>query len=332
MSRSSPLVAIVGPTASGKSALAVRLAVELGAEIVACDSTQVYRGFDIGTAKPPPAERRGVPHHMLDIVGPEEVFHAGEYRRRATIVLGELASRNRLPILTVGTGLYLRALLEGLCEAPERSEELRIRLHRRAARSRPGYLHRLLKRLDPAAAERIAPPDTPKLIRAIEVRLLSGRPLSALHRAGQKGLEDYRPIKIGLMPPREELYERIHRRAQTMLDAGWVDEVRHLMASGVATDAKPFQFIGYAELRDHLSGTLALDEAVARIRQATRRYAKRQITWFRRETGVRWIEGFGDDPAVAQSALAVVKTGLSVAGSPSARRQPAGTLRGGGRI
>ncbi|HVB34439.1 MAG TPA: tRNA (adenosine(37)-N6)-dimethylallyltransferase MiaA [Patescibacteria group bacterium] len=310
MNRASPLVAIVGPTASGKSALAVRLAAELGGEILACDSTQVYRGFDIGTAKPPAGQRGGIPHHMIDIAEPDEVFHAGEYRRRALIVLADLAARAKLPVLTVGTGLYLRALLDGLCDAPGRSEYLRMRLGRRTALSGPGYLRRLLERLDPVAAGRIAPRDTPKLVRAIEVRLLSGKPLSALHRAGQEKLQGYRPVKIGLMPPRQALYASIDRRVRAMLDAGWTREVKELMASGVAEDGKPFQFIGYAELRDHLAGLAGFEETVSRIQQATRRYAKRQITWFRREAGVRWLEGFGDDPGIASSAREIVMAEL----------------------
>jgi tRNA dimethylallyltransferase len=301
-----PLVVVLGPTASGKSALAQHLTMELGGEILACDSTQVYRGFDIGTAKPALAERRAIPHHLIDIAQPEDIFHAGEYRKRAIAVLDEVSDRGKLPILTAGTGLYLRALLEGLCEAPERSEDLRERLRRRAARSAPTYLHRLLKRLDPEAAARIAPRDTPKLIRAIEVRLVSGQSLSALHRAGQDGLAGYRPIKIGLMPPRQELYSRIDRRVQAMLDAGWLEEVRQLVDSGLAENAKPFQFIGYAELRRHLAGAVGFEAAVAQIRQQTRRYAKRQITWFRREADVHWHPGFGDEPGTAESALAIL--------------------------
>ena len=325
MKRQLTLVVIVGPTASGKSALAVELAERLGGEVLACDSTQVYRGFDIGTAKPTAAERRGIPHHLLDLVEPGEIFHAGEYRRRALAVLEDLAKRGRLPIFTVGTGLYLRALIEGLCEAPPRSEDLRARLLRRTDERGPGYLHRMLDRLDPAAGERIAPRDIPKMIRAIEVRLLSGTPISALHRAGQTGLEGYRAIKIGLMPPREALYARIARRLEVMVDAGWIEEVRRLLASGVAADAKPFDFIGYREWREYLSGELTREQAIERIQQSTRRYAKRQITWFRRETGVRWVEGFGDDADVAAKSLAIAQAamaeGASAGGSDTRERE-----------
>jgi tRNA dimethylallyltransferase len=301
------LVAIVGPTASGKSALGVSLAERLGGEVLACDSTQVYRGFDIGTAKPTADERRGVPHHLIDVVDPSEVFHAGEYRLRALRVLEDLTRRGKVPILTVGTGLYLWALLEGLCAAPARSEELRERLRQRATGRGAGYLRRILERLDPEAAGRIGERDEPKMIRAIEVRLLSGRPISALHREGRKPLEGYRALKIGLMPPRAALYERIHRRVEAMVAAGWIEEVRKLVDSGVPATAKPFQFIGYREWREFIEGKIGKEEALERIRQATRRYAKRQITWFRREVGVLWLEGFGDNPEVAASALSVVE-------------------------
>lgn len=305
-----PLVAVVGATGSGKSALGVWLAERLNGEVLVCDSTQVYRGFDIGTAKIPLADRRGIAHHLIDLVEPGEVFHAGEYRRRAITALEELARRGKIPILTAGTGLYLRALLEGLCAAPERSEAVRERLARRAAQAGPEYLHRILARVDRAAAEKIAPRDIPKMIRAIEVRLISGKPISALQRAGRIGLESYRTVKIGLAPPRRVLYERIDRRVDAMLEAGWLDEVRRLVAAGVPASAKPFQFIGYAVLREHLEGKLALDRAADRICQATRRYAKRQITWFRREAEVHWLEGFGDEPIVAKAALAHVQAEL----------------------
>ncbi len=301
-----PLVAIVGPTASGKSSLAVALARKLKGEVLACDSTQVYRGFDIGTAKPSTEERGDVPHHLLDLVDPSFPFTAGEYRARAVSVLEDLRQRSRLPILTVGTGLYLRALLEGLADAPARSEELRARLEAGANAHSLQYLHRVLRRLDPEAALRIGSRDRPKMIRAIEVCLLTGRPLSEVHRSGRTRLEGYHPIRIGLQPPRAALYGRIERRTNTMLDRGWLEEVAGLIRNGVPQNSKPFDFIGYSELRAHLEGTVTLSAATKAIAQATRRYAKRQLTWFRKEPLVHWYPGFGDDPAIVAAAERLV--------------------------
>ncbi len=297
------LVVILGPTASGKSALGIWLAERLGGEVLACDSTQVYRHLEIGTAKVPRAERHGIPHHLVDLVEPNELFTAGEYRRRALEVLEDMKQRGRLPILTAGTGLYLRALLEGLADAPTRSEELRARLRRRAERRGAAYLHRLLARLDIETAARIAARDTQKVIRALEMRLLAGRPLDEIHRSGRKGLEGYRIHKIGLTPPRAQLYARIDERVEAMLRAGWLEEVKALLARVCAT-AKPFEFIGYPELREHLEGRLSREEAIKRVQQATRRYAKRQMTWFRREPGVEWFAGFGDAPEIQEAILA----------------------------
>src|ERR1700739_2880897 len=240
-----PLVAIVGPTASGKSTLGVWLAAQLNGEVVACDSTQLYRGFDIGTAKPSRAERHGVPHHLLDVLDGTEEATAGGYRERAVAGVGGLRTRKRLPILTVGTGLYLRVLLEGLADVPQRSEELRERLRESAAEHGPGHLHRLLHRLDRTSAERIAPADEQKLLRAIEICLLSKKPLSEVYQGGRKPLEGWRAIKVGLQPKREALYERVHARTEAMLARGWVEEVRRLMESGMPESAKSFDFIGY---------------------------------------------------------------------------------------
>jgi tRNA dimethylallyltransferase len=301
-----PLIAVVGPTASGKSSLAVALARRLGGDVLACDSTQVYRGFDIGTAKPTLEERGGVPHHLLDLVDPSFPFTAAEYRSRAVAVLGDLRQRSRLPLLTVGTGLYLRALLEGLADAPARSEELRARLEAGADAHSLQYLHRVLRRLDPEAALRIGSRDRPKMIRAIEVCLLTGRPLSEVHRSGRTPLEGYRPIKIGLQPARAALYDRIERRVHTMLDRGWLEEVAALVRNGVPQNSKPFDFIGYSELQAHLEGTVTLVTATKAITQATRRYAKRQVTWFRKEPLVHWLPGFGDDPAIVAAAERLV--------------------------
>jgi len=298
-----PLVAVVGPTASGKSALGVWLAEQLGGEVVVCDSTQLYRGFDIGTAKPSLAERRGIRHHLIDVLDPREAATAGGYRQMALPVLDELRRRGHLPIFTAGTGLYLRALLEGLAEVPQRSEELRARLRASAIKETPGYLHRVLKRLDSAAAAKIAAGDEQKLIRAIEVCLLARKPVSEIYRTGRAPLEGWRALKVGLAPAREELYVRIHSRTDAMLEKGWINEVKTLLSSGLDENAKPFDFIGYRELRAVVQQDMKLEEARALIQQATRRYAKRQMTWFRREPGVRWFSGFGNEPALQSQVL-----------------------------
>jgi len=302
------LVAVVGPTASGKSALGVWLAERLGGEVVACDSTQLYRGFDIGTAKPSASERRGIPHHLIDVLGPADDATAGGYRQLALSVLEDFRRRKKLPIFTVGTGLYLRALLEGLAEVPQRSEELRARLRASAEDHRPGHLHKVLKRLDPETASKIAPADGQKLIRAIEVCLLARKPISELHREGRVPLEGWRALKIGLNPPRNQLIERIHSRTDAMLERGWLEEVKSLLANKASEDAKPFDFIGYCELQRALQEKISLAEAREAIQQATRRYAKRQLTWFRREQGIRWLSGFGDEPAVQAEAMDWLRT------------------------
>ena len=301
MSELPPLVVILGPTASGKSALGISLAKKLDAEILVCDSTQVYRHFDIGTAKVPSAEQQGIPHHLVDLVEPSDVFTAGDYRRLALAVLEDLARRRKLPILTAGTGLYLRALLEGLADAPTRSEELRGRLRESVSVRGPQHLHRMLNRLDPQAASGISARDTQKVIRALEIRLLAGKAVAEVHSGGRSPLEGYRVIKIGLLPPRPALYEKIHARVLAMISAGWLDEIRRLIAQGVPPDVKPFQFIGYSELREHLEGRISLDDAVDQIQRATRRFAKRQITWFRKEPGVTWLSSFGDDPGALRA-------------------------------
>jgi tRNA dimethylallyltransferase len=301
------LFVILGPTATGKSALGISLAKELGGEILVCDSTQVYRHFDMGTAKVPVVEQRGIPHHLVDLVEPHAIFTAGDYRREAVEILEDLRRRNTTPILTAGTGLYLRALLEGLAEAPTRSEELRERLRRKAHRRGPAYLHGILARLDPEIANRVAARDTQKVIRALEMRLLAGKPVGEIHRRGGSRLQGYQVKKIGLLPPRPALYARIDARVLAMIADGWLDEVRRLVALGISEDAKPFQFIGYAQLRDHLRGRLSLDAAIQQIQQSTRHFAKRQITWFRKEPGVTWLSGFGDDSATLSDALHLVR-------------------------
>ena len=302
------LIVILGPTASGKSALGISLAERLGGEILVCDSTQVYRHFDIGTGKVPLAEQRGIPHHLVDLVEPHEVFTAGEYRRRALDVLGDVRQRGKLPIITAGTGLYLRALLEGLADAPERSEELRERLREKARQHGPEHLHRVLARMDKEAAKRIAPRDTQKIIRAIEIRKLAGKPVGEVHRGGRRGLEGYDVIKIGLQPPRDALYARINARVEAMIASGWMEEVRALVARGVPADAKPFQFIGYSDLRACLESSRGAKEVVNHIQQSTRQFSKRQTTWFRKEPDVNWLAAFGDDPHVIAAAIQVASS------------------------
>ena len=290
-----PLIVVVGPTASGKSVLAVALARALQAEIIACDSTQLYRGVNIGTAKPPVEERQGVVHHLIDVLDASEAATAGGYRDLALAVLGELRKRGKLPILTVGTGLYMRALLEGLADLPLRSEELRERLRTSSRKRGAMHLHGVLRRMDAEAAARIAPTDEQKLIRAIEVCILTRKSISEVHRAGRKPLEGWRMLKIGLMPSREMLFERIDARTNAMIESGWLDEVRGLLASGTAENAKIFDFIGYREMLAVLRGDLTMEKARTAIQLATRHYAKRQMTWFRKDKTIQWFAGPGDD-------------------------------------
>ncbi len=321
-----PLVAIVGPTGSGKSALAIFLARCLDGEVLACDSTQVYRHFDIGTGKVTPAERSGIPHHLLDLAEPEELFTAGEYRRRAVLVLEELRRHGKLGILTAGTGLYLRALLEGLFEAPQRSDELRARLRERASRLGTSYLHRILERVDPDSAARIGPRDEPKIIRALEVRFLSGKPISELFRKGRARLEGFAWLKLGLLPERQALYEKIEQRVEEMLAAGWFEEVQGLLERGYSTGLKPFQFIGYRELADTIQGRRTRKEAIRLIKRKSRHYAKRQITWFRKEPGVHWIRDFGSNRETERQALAHVQRWLADLQADASRRAPSESI------
>lgn len=295
------LVVILGPTASGKSSLAVTLAQKFSGEIVSCDSVAVYRGFEIGTAKPTREQRALAPHHLLDVAEPNEPFTAGEYSRRARAALSDIVGHGKLPIVVGGTGLYLRALLEGLFPGPERSEELRERLRTRA--ERPGYLHRLLGRLDRASAAKIHPNDTPKLIRAIEVCLASRARMSELWQQ-RDPLTGYRILRIGLNPERQKLYERINQRARQMFDAGLVAETKSLVTR--YGDVPPLESLGYRQARQFLRGELSLEEAIAAAQQGHRNYAKRQTTWFRREPQVTWLEGFGDAPQIEAEAAEIV--------------------------
>ena len=300
--RDHPLVAVAGPTGSGKSDLALAIAEKFNGEVVNCDSLQVFRHFDIGTAKLPVGERRGIPHHLIDIVDPDELFTAGEWARLARGTIADITARGRLPVIAGGTGFYLRALLDGLFEGPSRDQELRDRLAARESR-RAGSLHRLLTRFDPAAAGRIHPNDVPKVTRALEVCLVTRRPVSDLFRAGRDALQGYRTLKLGLLPDREILYERLDARCAQMFEAGLVDEVRGILALGYAPTCKPFESHGYKQTLQLIDGELSPRDAVFYAQRNTRNYAKRQLTWFRRERDLVWLRGFGDLPEIRAEAL-----------------------------
>jgi tRNA dimethylallyltransferase len=299
-----PLIAIVGPTASGKSALALRLAREQGGEIVSCDSLQVYRGLDIGSAKPTPREREEVPHHLIDVADPGEVFSAAEYARQARSALTAIAGRGHLPLVAGGTGLYLRALLEGLFEGPARDEDRRQRLEALAVRHGDERLHRLLRHLDPEAAERIGPRDRVRTVRALEVYWATGRPISDLQRQPARPLEGFEPLLLGLAPPRDRLREVVIARTRRMLDAGLVEEVRGLMERGYGPDLRPLQAIGYREATAVARGEMSRDDAEAAIVTATMRFARRQMTWFRHQAEVAWHEDLDSAHAAALAWLA----------------------------
>ena len=303
-----PLVAIVGPTASGKSELALRIAESFSGEIVNCDALQLYRGFDIGTAKTPAAARRGIPHHLLDALDPQMSFSAGDYARAAREIIAGISSRGHLPLVVGGTGFYLRALLDGLPALPGRDDLLRERLSRREQRH-PGALHRLLRRLEPSAAARIHPRDLQKTTRALEIRLLTRAKLPAPSTASS--LEGFRLLLVGLAPERSLLTDAIAARTRRMFDEGLVDEVRGLLDKGLSGDEKPFESLGYKQALAHIRGQISLEEALESTEIETRQYAKRQLTWFRRDTRITWITGFGSSPDVAEASLTAVRKFLA---------------------
>jgi len=296
------LVVILGPTASGKTTLSLTLAGKFAGEIVNCDSVAMFREFDIGTAKPSAEERRQAPHHLLDCVDPIQEVTAGEYSRHARQVLNEIKERKRLPIVVGGTGLYLRALLEGLFPGPQRSEDVRSRLRDRVAKRGSEYLHRILRRLDANAAGRIHPNDAPKLIRAIEVCLASRQKMTDLWREGREPLLGFHILRLGLDPDRAALYERINQRAQKMFDVGLIEETEKLLAK-YGNRAKPLASLGYKQAGQFLRGEFTREQAVQAAQQGHRNYAKRQMTWFRREPEVHWLRGFGDDPLIQQESI-----------------------------
>ncbi|HVP47322.1 MAG TPA: tRNA (adenosine(37)-N6)-dimethylallyltransferase MiaA [Bryobacteraceae bacterium] len=304
------VIAILGPTGSGKSELALCVAGSFAGEVVNCDSLQIYRYFDIGTAKLPSEARQGIPHHLIDILDPDQVFTAGEYARLGRRVLDEISMRERLPVLAGGTGFYLRALIDGLFPGPQRDQAVRDRLAARERR-REGSLHRILRRFDPDAASRIHPRDLPKLIRALEVCLITRRPVTELFQQGRDALGGYGTLKIGLAPPRDLLYEKLDRRTRQMFEMGLVDEVRGILSRGFAASVKPFESHGYRQAIQFLNGELKLEEAIFYAQRNTRRYAKRQMTWFRQEPGIFWFSGFGDDTQLQQAVLERVREFLT---------------------
>jgi tRNA dimethylallyltransferase len=306
-----PLIVLVGPTASGKTTLALRLAEEFNGEIVSCDSVAVYREMEIGTAKPSHDERALIQHHMIDIAWPDEACTAGDYSRQAREALAGITEHGRLSIIAGGTGLYLRALIDGLFPAPPQKPGQRERLRKLATTRSPAYLHRILTRLDPTAAAAIHANDVPKVVRAIEVSLAAEEPLTQQWQKGRDALTGYHILRLGLSPPRSRLYERINQRAAAMFDRGLIEETERLIAR-YGEDCRPLTSLGYAEAAAVLKNELTREQAVAQAQQGHRNYAKRQLTWFRREPGMHWLEGFGSEEDITGQALRLVAKHLKV--------------------
>jgi tRNA dimethylallyltransferase len=302
--RDPPLIVLCGPTASGKTALALALAQRFAGEIVSCDSVAVYRGMEIGTAKPTPADRARVPHHLIDILTPDQPSTAGDYARLAREAITGISQRKNLPIVAGGTGLYLRALLDGLFPAPQRDETLREKLRARAEKN-PAHLHRVLTRLDPAAAQLIHANDTPKIIRAIEVTLAARSPITQQWEQGRDALSGYRILRLGLNPPRTALYDKINRRAYQMFDRGLVEETTQLVET-YGFDCRAFTSLGYAQAIAVLRNELTREQACAACAQGHRNYAKRQLTWFRKDPEIQWLQGFGSDEDIQRRAATLV--------------------------
>jgi len=320
-----PLLVVAGPTGAGKSALALDLAEALDGEIVNYDSVQVYRGLEIGSAKTPAGERRGIPHHLIDMVDPGGELTAGAYASLARAVLGDLKARGVLPILVGGTGFYLRALLAGLTPAPARNSDLRSRLTALAARQ-PAALHRFLRRYDPTSATRIHPHDHQKLVRAVELTQLTGQPASRVQSLPRQGLEGFRVLQIGLDPPRRALREALDARSANIFRDGLLDETRALLESGLDPGAKSLQTLGYKQAVAFLTGQLPLADAIRQCQIKTGQYAKRQMTWFRSDPEIRWLLGFGHDAEVQQEALRIAR-GFLISGEKRPLRKSPGQVR-----
>jgi len=316
--RPAPLaILLLGPTGSGKTALSLALGERFDGEIVSCDSVAVYRGLDLGSAKPSAEERARLPHHLIDVAEPDQTFTAGEYSRQARAVMTSIAARSRLPIVTGGTGLYLRALTEGLFAGPKRQDALRLRLQKGLARSQqrnsPDWLHRILARLDPATAERIHANDVPKLIRAIEICLAGRKPMSELLSDATQArdpLTGFQMVKIGLNPPRAALYDRLNHRCAAMFAAGLVEETKGLLDRFGPTPA--LDSLGYRQAAALLAGSMSEVDAISAAQQGHRNYAKRQLTWFRREKDVHWLESFGDRTEAVRAAVEIVEARIEM--------------------
>jgi tRNA dimethylallyltransferase len=300
------VVAILGPTATGKSALALAVAERHDGEIINCDSTAVYRGFDIGTDKIAPADRRGIPHHLIDIVDPTEDYTAAQYARDAAAIIRDIHARGRLPILAGGTGFYFRALTRGLFPGPGRNPGLRQRLESIAGRRGVAFLHRLLRKIDPASARRIQPRDLKRLVRALEVFFLTGRPLTAHFADTASPIADLEVLAVGLRLPAAGISERVTRRVDQQFARGLLDEIRTLLARGIPEDARPFGGLVYRQALEHLHGVR--DEASTRalIAQGNRRYARRQLIWFRKEPNLAWFDGPGESPAIVAAVMHLI--------------------------
>lgn len=302
-----PIVAVVGPTASGKSELGIALALRLNGEIINCDSVQVYREIEVATAKVPFEERRGVAHHLIDLVPPEVNYTAADWARDALVKVDEIEARGHTALLVGGTGFYLRALRQPFFEAPPTDATLRRRLVELRERRGPEHLHKILRRLDPETAARLKPRDWPRVQRAIEVRLQTGAKLSSQSDARPEPPPQAARLRIfALNPPREELYRRVNERTEAHFRAGLVEEVRRLLERGVPETSSALGAHGYRRAVEYLRGERTLENAVEQTKLDVRHYAKRQMTWFRREPGVEWVEGFGDDVRVRERVAALL--------------------------
>jgi tRNA dimethylallyltransferase len=300
------VVAILGPTATGKSALALAVAERYNGEIINCDSTAVYRGFDIGTDKIAPADRRGIPHHLIDIVDPTEDYTAAQYARDAAAIIRDIHARGRLPILAGGTGFYFRALTRGLFPGPGRNPGLRRRLESIAERRGVAFLHRLLRKIDPGSARRIQPRDLKRLVRALEVFFLTGRPLTAHFADTASPIADLEVLAVGLRLPAARISERVTRRVDQQFARGLLDEIRTLLARGIPEDARPFGGLVYRQALEHLHGVRDQASTRALIAQGNRRYARRQLIWFRKEPNLSWFDGPGESPAIVAAVMHLI--------------------------